>query len=138
VMDNEPRGVGRSCGPIDATVCGSWKVTFSAAVMIQPDSGPICILGAEALNHKCWEFLIAGAEQGLEAGQIGLRLVLKGARQTTYNREWFIGTTCIADGRSGCFKPQFFSSFIFDFKICCRILHGEYICAFCIMIWCTG
>jgi hypothetical protein len=119
-------------------VCGSWKVTFSAAVMIQPDSGPICILGAEALNHKCWEFLIAGAEQGLEAGQIGLRLVLKGASQTTYNREWFIGTTCIADGRSGCFKPQFFSSLIFDFKIYCRILHGEYIFAFCIMIWFTG
>lgn len=99
IMDDEPRSVGRPCGPIDPAVCGSWKVTFSAAVRIQPDSGPVCVLGTEAHNQKCWEFLIAGVEQGLEAGQIGLRLVVKGAGQTTYNREWFIGTTCITDGR---------------------------------------
>lgn len=99
VMDNEPRNSGRCCGLIDPSVCGSQKVSFSAAVMIQPDSGPVCILGVEAHNKKCLEFLVAGAEQGLEAGQVGLRLVSKGAGQSTHNREWFIGHTCVADGR---------------------------------------
>lgn len=116
MMDDEPRSVGRACGPIDPAICGSWKVTFSAAINVQPDSGPVCVLGAEASNQKCWEFLIAGAEQGLEAGQIGLRLVVKGAGQTTSNREWFIGNTCIADGR---WEPansflQLFSPFLVD------------------------
>lgn len=99
MMDNEPRNSGRCCGLIDPSVCGSQKVSFSAAVMIQPDSGPVCILGVEAHNKKCLEFLVAGAEQGLEAGQVGLRLVSKGAGQSTHNREWFIGHTCVADGR---------------------------------------
>jgi len=99
VIDDEPRSIGRSCGPIDPAVCGSQKVTFSAAVMVQADSGPVCVLGSEAHEQTCWEFLVAGAEQGLEAGQVGIRLVVKGAGQTTFNREWFVGTTCIADGR---------------------------------------
>ncbi|KAJ7531630.1 hypothetical protein O6H91_14G051800 [Diphasiastrum complanatum] len=99
VIDDEPRVGGRPCGDIDHTVCGSKRVTFSAAIVVQPDSGPVCIFGTESRQQICWEILIAGAEQGLEAGQVGLRLVLKGSGQTTIVKERTIGNTCIADGR---------------------------------------
>ncbi|BFI07497.1 calpain-type cysteine protease DEK1 [Marchantia polymorpha subsp. ruderalis] len=99
IIDDEPRSGPRPCGVLDSSVCGSRKVTFSAAVLVQPESGPICLLGSETRQLICWEILIAGAEQGLEAGQVGLRLVVKGSGQTTSAREWNIGNTCLADGR---------------------------------------
>lgn len=80
-------------------MCQSQKVTLSVVVMIQPDSGPVCLLGTEFRKKFCWEFLVAGSEQGLEAGQVGLRLITKGDRQTAEAKEWSISGTCIADGR---------------------------------------
>ncbi|XP_043692215.1 calpain-type cysteine protease DEK1-like [Telopea speciosissima] len=99
VLDDEPQAGGRHYGQIDPSVCQSQKVTFSIAVMIQPESGPVCLLGTEFQRKICWEILVAGSEQGIEAGQVGLRLVTKGNNQTTVTKEWNIGGTSIADGR---------------------------------------
>lgn len=99
VLDDEPVTSGRYCGQLDYTICLSQKVSFSMAVMIQPESGPVCLLGTEFQKQVCWEILVAGSEQGIEAGQVGLRLITKGDRQTTVSKEWNIGAACIADGR---------------------------------------
>ncbi|MFS8005870.1 putative calpain-3 protein [Helianthus anomalus] len=99
VLDDEPVTSGRYCGQLDPTICLSQKVSFSMAVMIQPESGPVCLLGTEFQKQVCWEILVAGSEQGIEAGQVGLRLITKGDRQTTVSKEWNIGAACIADGR---------------------------------------
>nr|GEY59140.1 calpain-type cysteine protease DEK1 [Tanacetum cinerariifolium] len=99
VLDDEPITSGRYCGQLDPTICRSQKVTFSMAVMIQPESGPVCLLGTEFQKQVCWEILVAGPEQGIEAGQVGLRLITKGDRQSTVCKEWNIGAACIADGR---------------------------------------
>ncbi|KAG6548076.1 hypothetical protein Mapa_010510 [Marchantia paleacea] len=99
IIDDEPRSVPRPCGVLDPSLCGRRKVTFSAAVLVQPESGPICLMGSEAQQRICWEIFIAGAEEGLEAGQVGLRLVVKGAGQTTSVKDWNIGNTCLHDGR---------------------------------------
>ncbi|CAN6470699.1 unnamed protein product [Victoria cruziana] len=99
ILDDEPRTGGRHCGPLDPNICQSQKVTFSVAVMIQPESGPVCLLGTELQKKVCWEVLVAGSEQGIEAGQVGLRIVTKGDRQTTVAKEWCIGASSIADGR---------------------------------------
>ena len=80
-------------------MCQSQKVSFSIAVMIQPESGPVCLLGTEFQKKVCWEILVAGSEQGIEAGQVGLRLITKGDRQTTVAKERSISVTSIADGR---------------------------------------
>jgi hypothetical protein len=63
-------------------------------------------LGTEFQKKECWEILVAGAEQGIEAGQVGLRLITKGDRQTTVAKEWSISATSIADGRLGNFLLQ--------------------------------
>ncbi|XP_038983004.1 calpain-type cysteine protease ADL1-like [Phoenix dactylifera] len=99
ILDDEPRSVGRHCGQIDPSLCQIQKVSFSIAVMIQPESGPVCLLGTEFQKKSCWEILVAGSEQGIEAGQVGLRLVTKGDRLTTVAKEWCIGAASIADGR---------------------------------------
>lgn len=99
VLDDEPTTSGRHCGQIDFNICQSQKVSFSIAVMIQPESGPVCLLGTEFQKQVCWEILVAGSEQGIEAGQVGLRLITKGDRQTTVAKEWSISATSIADGR---------------------------------------
>lgn len=99
VLDDEPTTSGRHCGQIDLSICKSQKVSFSIAVSIQPESGPVCLLGTEFQKKVCWEILVAGAEQGMEAGQVGLRLITKGGRQTTVAKEWSISATSIADGR---------------------------------------
>lgn len=99
VLDDEPTTNGRNCGQIDPNICQSQKVSFSIAVMIQPESGPVCLLGTEFQKKVCWEILVAGSEQGIEAGQVGLRLITKGDRQTTVSKEWSISATSIADGR---------------------------------------
>lgn len=99
VLDDEPTTSGRHCGQIDASICQSQKVSFSIAVMIQPESGPVCLLGTEFQKKVCWEILVAGSEQGIEAGQVGLRLITKGDRQTTVAKDWSISATSIADGR---------------------------------------
>ncbi|CAN0887743.1 Calpain-type cysteine protease DEK1 [Linum grandiflorum] len=99
VLDDEPTTSGRHCGEVDPSVCQSRKITFSVVVMIQPESGPVCLLGTEFQKKNCWEILVAGAEQGIEAGQVGLRLITKGERQTTVAKEWSIGASSIADGR---------------------------------------
>ncbi|CAI0440581.1 unnamed protein product [Linum tenue] len=99
VLDDEPTTSGRHCGELDPNVCQSRKISLSVAVMIQPESGPVCLLGTEFQKNSCWEILVAGAEQGIEAGQVGLRLITKGDRQTTVAKEWSISATSIADGR---------------------------------------
>ncbi|OVA06359.1 Peptidase C2 [Macleaya cordata] len=99
VLDDEPTVGGRHCGQIDPSICQSHKVSFSIAVMVQPESGPVCLLGTEFQKKVCWEILVAGSEQGIEAGQVGLRLVTKGDRQTSVAKEWSVGATSIADGR---------------------------------------
>ncbi|GAB4835104.1 Calpain-type cysteine protease dek1 [Ancistrocladus abbreviatus] len=99
VLDDEPTTSGKHCGELDPIVCQSRKVSFSVAVMIQPESGPVCLLGTEFQKKHCWEFLVAGSEQGIEAGQVGLRLITKSDRQTTVAKEWSISGTSIADGR---------------------------------------
>lgn len=99
VLDDEPVTSGRYCGQMDPNVCLSQKVSFSMAVMIQPESGPVCLLGTEFQKQVCWEIIVAGSEQGIEAGQVGLRLITRGDRQTTVSKEWNIGAACIADGR---------------------------------------
>ncbi|KAG2675265.1 hypothetical protein I3843_13G154700 [Carya illinoinensis] len=99
ILDDEPTTSGRNCGQIDPSVCQSQKVSFSIAVMIQPESGPVCLLGTEFQKKVCWEILVAGSEQGIEAGQVGIRVITKGDRQTTVAREWSISATSIADGR---------------------------------------
>ena len=99
MLDDEPTTSGRNCGQIDPTICQSQKVSFSIAVTIQPESGPVCLLGTEFQKKVCWEILVAGSEQGIEAGQVGLRLITKGDRQTTVAKEWSISATSIADGR---------------------------------------
>ncbi|CAM8889204.1 unnamed protein product [Rhodiola kirilowii] len=99
VLDDEATTSGRNCGQIDTALCQSQKVTFSMAVLIQPESGPVCLLGTEFQTAICWEILVAGSEQGIEAGQVGLKLITKGDRQTIVAKEWSIGVTSIADGR---------------------------------------
>ncbi|KAK9274194.1 hypothetical protein L1049_019008 [Liquidambar formosana] len=99
VLDDEPTTCGRHCGQIDPSICQSQKVSFSIAVMVQPESGPVCLLGTEFQKKVCWDILVAGSEQGIEAGQVGLRLITKGDRQTTVAKEWSISATSIADGR---------------------------------------
>lgn len=99
VLDDEPTTSGRHFGQIDPSLCQTQRVCFSAAVMIQPDSGPVCLLGTEFERRVCWEILVAGSEQGIEAGQVGLRLITKGDRQTTVAKEWSISSSSIADGR---------------------------------------
>ncbi|GKC62054.1 calpain-type cysteine protease DEK1, partial [Tanacetum coccineum] len=99
VLDDEPVTSGRYCGQLDPTICRSQKVTFSMAVIDRPESGPVCLLGTEFQKQVCWEILVAGPEQGIEAGQVGLRLITKGDRQSTVCKEWNIGAACIADGR---------------------------------------
>ncbi|KDP30593.1 hypothetical protein JCGZ_16246 [Jatropha curcas] len=99
ILDDEPTTSGRHCGEMDPSVCQTRKVSFSISVMIQPESGPVCLLGTEFQKKVCWEILVAGAEQGIEAGQVGLRLITKGDRQTTVAKEWSISATSIADGR---------------------------------------
>ncbi|KAE8735485.1 Calpain-type cysteine protease DEK1 [Hibiscus syriacus] len=99
ILDDEPATSGRHCGQIDPSMCQSQKVSFSIAVMIQPESGPVCLLGTEFQKKFCWEILVAGSEQGIEAGQVGLRLITKGDRQTIVAKEWSISATSIADGR---------------------------------------
>ncbi|KAM7528639.1 hypothetical protein LguiB_032049 [Lonicera macranthoides] len=98
-LDDEPTTSGRHCGQIDPSMCQSQKVSFSIAAMIQPESGPVCLLGTEFQKKVCWEILVAGSEQGIEAGQVGLRLITKGDRQTTVAKEWSISAASIADGR---------------------------------------
>lgn len=99
VLDDEPMISGKHCGQMDASVCQSQKISFSITAMIQPDSGPVCLFGTEYQKKVCWEVLVAGSEQGIEAGLVGLRLITKGERQTTVAREWYIGATSITDGR---------------------------------------
>lgn len=99
VHDDEPTASGRHCGSIDPSLCQSPKISFSITLMIQPESGPVCLLGTEFQKKVCWEILVAGSEQGIEAGQVGLRLITKGDRQTTVAKEWSISATSIADGR---------------------------------------
>lgn len=78
--------------------------------MIQPESGPVCLLGTEFQKKVCWEILVAGSEQGIEAGQVGLRLITKGDRQTAV-KEWSISATSIADGRFD-FSIYFVGSYV--------------------------
>ncbi|KAL8058113.1 hypothetical protein ABFS82_04G226000 [Erythranthe guttata] len=99
VLDDEATTSGRHCGQIDPSLCQSQKVSFSIAAMIQPESGPVCLLGTEFERKVCWEILVAGSEQGIEAGQVGLRLITKGDRQTTVAKEWSISSSSIGDGR---------------------------------------
>lgn len=99
ILDDEMRATGRHCGQIDQCLCRSQKISFSIAVMIQPESGPVCLLGTEYQQKICWEILVAGSEQGMEAGQVGLRLIRKGDRLTMVTKEWSIGASSIADGR---------------------------------------
>lgn len=99
VLDDEPTTSGRHYGQIDLSLCQSQKVSFSIAVMVQPESGPVCLLGTEFQSNVCWEILVAGSEQGIEAGQVGLRLITKGDRQTFVSKEWSISSSSIADGR---------------------------------------
>ncbi|KAH0895228.1 LOW QUALITY PROTEIN: hypothetical protein HID58_057657, partial [Brassica napus] len=99
VLDDEPMISGKHCGQMYASVCQSQKISFSITAMIQPDSGPVCLFGTEYQKQVCWEILVAGSEQGIEAGLVGLRLITKGEKQTTVAREWYIGATSITDGR---------------------------------------
>nr|XP_009403924.1 PREDICTED: calpain-type cysteine protease ADL1 isoform X1 [Musa acuminata subsp. malaccensis] len=99
ILDDEPRSSGRHCGQIHPSLCHSQRVTFSIAVMIQPESGPVCLIGTEYEKKLCWEILVAGSEQGIEAGQVGLRLISKGDRLTTVAKECSIGSASITDGR---------------------------------------
>ncbi|CAA7410324.1 unnamed protein product [Spirodela intermedia] len=99
ILDDEPCAAARHCGQIDPSLCQCQKVSFSIAVLIQPESGPVCLLGTEFQKKVCWEILVAGAEQGFESGQVGLRVVTKGDRSTTVAKDWSIGATSIADGR---------------------------------------
>lgn len=105
VLDDEPMISGKHCGQMDSSVCQSQKISISITAMIQSDSGPVCLFGTEFQKKVCWEILVAGSEQGIEAGQVGLRLITKGERQTTVAREWYIGATSITDGRSNSFFP---------------------------------
>ncbi|PHT61444.1 Calpain-type cysteine protease DEK1 [Capsicum annuum] len=98
ILDDEPTTSGRQCGQIDPTVCQCQKISCSLAVMVQPESGPVCLFGTEFQKNIFWEFLVAGSEQGIEAGQVGFRLVTKTEKQTTV-KEWSISATSIADGR---------------------------------------
>lgn len=82
------------------------KVSFSFTVLIQPESGPVCLLGTEFQKKVCWEIVVAGSEQGIEAGQVGLRYITRGDK--TMVKDWSISATSIADGRFG---PSFFISF---------------------------
>ncbi|KAK6936992.1 Peptidase C2, calpain, catalytic domain [Dillenia turbinata] len=99
VLDDEPTTCGQHCGQIDPGLCQTQKISFSIAAMIQPESGPVCLLGTEFQKKLCWEILVAGSEQGIEAGQVGIRLITKGDRQTIVAKEWSISATCVADGR---------------------------------------
>lgn len=133
VLDDEPTTTGRHCGQIDQSVCQSKKVSFSIAVMVQPESGPVCLIGTEFQKKVCWEILVAGSEQGIEAGQVGLRLITKGDRQTTVAKEWSISATSIADGRFVQYLLCFFFSevwsycfFVFSFNILFNF-HREFI-----------
>ncbi|KAL1803034.1 calpain-type cysteine protease DEK1 isoform X1 [Daucus carota subsp. sativus] len=99
VLDDEPTTSGRHLGQIDPSICQSQKVSFSIAVLIQPESGPVYLLGTEFQKRVCWEIFVAGSEQGIEAGQVGLRMITKGDRQTTVAKEWSVGAASIADGR---------------------------------------
>lgn len=116
VLDDEPTTSGRHCGQIDQSISQSKRVSFSIAVMIQPESGPVCLLGTESQKKICWEILIAGAEQGIEAGQVGLRLITKGDR-STIAKDWSISATSIADGRSGFFNLEQYLLAVLGFNV---------------------
>lgn len=79
-------------------------------MLIQPESGPVCLLGTEFQKKVCWEIVVAGSEQGIEAGQVGLRYITKGDK-TTVTKDWSISATSIADGRFG---SLFLVSFVID------------------------
>ncbi|PHU01721.1 Calpain-type cysteine protease DEK1 [Capsicum chinense] len=88
ILDDEPTTSGRQCGQIDPIVCQCQKISCSLAVMVQPESGPVCLFGTEFQKNICWEFLVVGSEQGIEAGQVGLRLITKTDKQTTNTSRW--------------------------------------------------
>ncbi|KAK7247001.1 hypothetical protein RIF29_41876 [Crotalaria pallida] len=137
VLDDEPTASGRHYGPIDSTLCQSQKVSFSIALMIQPESGPVCLLGTEFQKKVCWEILVAGSEQGIEAGQVGLRLITKGDRQTTVatckGMEWHILTMTIdADlGEATCYLDGGFDGYQNGLPLCV----GSSICEQGTEIW---
>lgn len=117
ILDDEPTTSGRQCGQIDPSVCQSQKVSCSLAVMVQPESGPLCLFGTEFQKNICWEFLVAGSEQGIEAGQVGLRLITKTDKQTTV-KEWSISATSIADGRFASFSSLFLCELLCKGGLC--------------------
>lgn len=73
---------------------------------------------------------MAGSEQGIEAGQVGIRVITKGDRQTTVAREWSISATSIADGRFvlplSCFST-----------VCLVLSHRMYIIFICFPLCCV-
>ncbi|MCO5606609.1 hypothetical protein L7F22_060797 [Adiantum nelumboides] len=99
IVDAEPLSEGRCCGVMEPSVCGGSKVTFSAAVQVEVESGPVCLLGTEKHGQYCLEIFVSGANLAFDGGQVGLRLVLKGDKQTMITRSWNIGTHNLADGR---------------------------------------
>ncbi|KAH6559054.1 hypothetical protein KP509_1Z029900 [Ceratopteris richardii] len=99
IIDAEPLNEGRCCGNMDPSVCSSTKVTFSAAVQVEVESGPVCLLGTEKHGQYCLEIFISGANLAFDGGQVGLRLVLRGDKQTMITRCWNVGTHNLADGR---------------------------------------
>jgi hypothetical protein len=99
ILDAEPQSEGRCCGIMDPSVCGSPRVTFSAAIQVEVESGPVCLLGTERHGQFCLEIFVSGANLAFDGGQVGLRLVMKGDKQTMITRSWNIGTHNLADGR---------------------------------------
>lgn len=99
ILDAEPHSEGRCCGVMDPSICGGPRVTFSAAVQVEVESGPVCLLGTEKHGQFCLEIFVSGANLAFDGGQVGLRLVMKGDKQTMITRSWNIGTHNLADGR---------------------------------------
>eukprot|EP00250_Pteridium_aquilinum_P020316 c24782_g3_i2 orf=517-6945(-) len=99
ILDAEPHNEGRCCGVMDPSVCGGPRVTFSAAVQVEVESGPVCLLGTEKHGQICLEIFVSGANLAFDGGQVGLRLVMRGDKQTMITRSWNIGTHNLADGR---------------------------------------
>lgn len=74
---------------------------------------------------------MAGSEQGIEAGQVGLRLITKGDRQTTVAKEWSISATSIADGRFELFLYYFITILQYCGACALVLFHGTYSALIC-------
>ncbi|KAM3271156.1 hypothetical protein P3S67_029359 [Capsicum chacoense] len=71
ILDDEPTTSGRQCGQIDPTVCQCQKISCSLAIMVQPESGPVC-LAPSSRRIFAGNFLWLALSKALKPDKLGL------------------------------------------------------------------